>query len=174
MNRQKTRWSASAAPTMPGRAMAERAHRVVEMRHRARAGVERRFRLLVARLGVAELTHHAGAGEAFDQGGGAAAGASVTTITPARAAISAVASASRMADEYCAGCAPLRARVDERPLDMDAERAGDVVLRLPRRLQRRVEHLGRVGDDGRHQRRRAEPAMRSRRCGRSSPALGRR
>ena len=90
--------------------------------------------------------NHAGAGEAFDQGGWrgnrrqghdhhAGPGAD-----------------QRRRVGFAKGTNPLRrmhalaARVDERSLDMDAERAGDVGLRLPRRRQRRVENLGRIGD----------------------------
>ena len=43
----------------------------------------------------------------------------------------------------------LAARIDERPLDMHAERAGNAPLGRARGGERRGQHLRRVGDDGR-------------------------
>ena len=68
---------------------------------------------------------------------GTETGASVMTITPARASIraSGVLFLHR-ADEFGRMHA-LAPQVNERPLDMDSERAGNMVVRLSRRRERR-------------------------------------
>ena len=68
-------------------------------------------------------------------------------MAPARMAISSSASFSRIGRMYSGGCTPLRPRIDERALDVHAERAGHAGMRLARRGQRCSEHVRRVGDD---------------------------
>ncbi len=123
------------------RAGVQLAHRVEEVGRRPRAGVEHGLRLLRARLRMAEGDDDPRLGEPRDErqrnGGG------------------------RERDDHCArarrdqrigvGLAhrtdPLRrvdalaSRIDERALDMNAERAGHLGLRLARGGQRRSEHL---------------------------------
>ena len=135
-----------------GRARAELAHRVEEMGDRARAGGEGGARLLRRRLGVAEADDDPRRGEAGDQ---RRTGGRRRQRDDHRAGLGgdelvAVAFPHR-ADEFRQMDA-LAARIDERPLDMDAEDARRRARRLARRRQRRDEHGRRVGDDGRQDR----------------------
>ena len=58
------------------------------------------------------------------------------------------------------GCTPLRLGIDERPFDMDPERAGHAFARLARGGERRVKHARRVGHDRRQEGGHAGAAMR--------------
>ncbi len=82
---------------------------------------------------------------------GTEAGASVTTITPARAAMSASASGFSIGRMNSARMHALALGIDERPLDMDSERAGHAFARLARGGERRVKHARRVGHDRRQE-----------------------
>ena len=107
-----------------GRARAELAHRIEEMGDRARAGGEGGARLLCRRLGVAEADDDPRRGEAGDErrtGGGRRQGDDHRASLGGDELV-AIALAHR-ADELLQMHA-FSARVDVRPLDMDAERAG--------------------------------------------------
>ena len=91
---------------------------------------------------------------------GTEAGASVTTITPARARDERVGVfLLHRADEFGRMHA-LAPQVDERPLDMDSERAGNAIARLSRGRERRGQHARRVGHDRRQEGGHAGAAMR--------------
>ena len=118
--------------------MAELAHRVVEMRHRARAGVETGARLLRGRLRMADADDDPARREPRDPLVGDRSRRDGHHAAARRDQLSA--SAVLIARMNCAGCAPLRREVDERALDMHAERAWDAPRR--RGPERRASTAG--------------------------------
>ena len=133
------RGSDKRRPNHAWRARGELAHRVIEMSDRARASVEYALGFLRAGVRMAETHHDPGFRQAPDEVQGDRGGRERHHHhASARCDQRVWRPPNHRADEL-SGVHPLALGIDERPFDMDAERARNALTRLSRRYKRFVE-----------------------------------